>query len=345
MILSTLKKVCAAYHQVATATLTVDGVDLFLIAANNARGNAELLHNFELARVQASLSIDGETGADLSTAVFLNTKNSVIVSGTLSPDATGTYNLIGNFSGYPCYYKESPVAYFLYYNPGNSRYVINPILSITTLAAGWLPATALTTPIGSFVGTGAFSGFTGTATTAYGGSQAWSSIKEVIAVQRTNVDGILVPLDFTRADIAIERDRYELEMSEEYEPYRRYPSDAALLQRGTNGTIVQRGTKLHVYPINAITSTPLQVTLEAYGLLADYTATSLTDVVATDFFLQYGANFLQWSIICELNFLFRTFVTRQEGNVTSPEKEREKAWRELLLWDTYKVDSNATRSR
>ena len=248
MILSTLKKVCAAYHQVSTATLTVDGVDLFLIAANNARGNAELLHNFELARVQASLSIDGETGADLSTAVITS-----------------------------------------------------------------------------------------------GG--AWSGLKEVIAVQRTNVDGILVPLDFTRADIAIERDRSELEMSEDYEPYRRYPSDAALLQRGTNGTIIQRGSKLHVYPVDAITSTPLQVTLEAYGLLADYTAASLTDVVPTDFFLQYGANFLQWSIICELNFLFRTFVTRQEGNVTSPDKEREKAWRELLLWDTYKVDSNATRSR
>lgn len=342
MILSTLKKVCAAYHQVSTATLTVDSVDLFLIAANNARGNAELLHNFELARVQASLSIDGETGADLSTAVFLNTKNSVVVSGAISPDATGTYNLIGNFSGYPCYYKEAATPYFLYYNAGNASYVIAQSLTIVAISGGWIPASPLTTPIGSFVGTG---GYTGTATTAYGGTQAWSGIKEVIAVQRTNVDGILVPLDFTRADIAIERDRYELEMSEDYEPYRRYPSDAALLQRGTNGTIIQRGSKLHVYPVDAITSTPLQVTLEAYGLLADYTAANLNDAVATDFFLQYGANFLQWSIICELNFLFRTFVTRQEGNVTSPEKEREKAWRELLLWDTYKVDSNATRSR
>lgn len=340
MILSTLKKVCAAYHQVSTATLTVDGVDLFLIAANNARGNAELLHNFELARVQASLSIDGETGADLSTAVISGGgANYATVTGPLVPDVTGIYQIVG----------IDAVGQYIYGKQLSNKYML---LSSSEAGGQWqlhdpqaniLWERVNSNPVGTY---DAITGTTGIATVAITStSSVWQSLKEVIAVQRTNVDGILVPLDFTRADIAIERDRYELEMSEDYEPYRRYPSDAALLQRGTNGTIIQRGSKLHVYPVNAITSTPLQVTLEAYGLLADYTAANLNDAVATDFFLQYGANFLQWSIICELNFLFRTFVTRQEGNVTSPDKEREKAWRELLLWDTYKVDSNATRSR
>lgn len=345
MTLANLKKICAAYHRVATAALTVDSVDLFLVAANNVRNHAELLHNFELSRVQATLSIDGETGGALSNAVFVSTKNSVIVSGTLSPDAAGTYNQIGNYSGYPMYYKETSPAYFLYYNPGNATYVIYDDITDGAMLGGWKPAVDITTPIGTFVGAGGFYGATGTATTAYAGTQAWSGIKEVIAVQRTNVDGILVPLDFTRADIPIERDRYELEMSEDYEAYRRYPSDAALLQRGSNGTIIQRAGKLFVYPIDAITSTPLLVTLEAYAKLSDYTATNLSDTTPTDYFVEYGATYMQYSIICELNYLFQTFVPREVGNLAPPEKAKEEAWRNLIVWDTYQIDSNATRSR
>jgi hypothetical protein len=346
MTLANLKKICAAYHKVATSALTVDSVDLFLVAANNVRSNAELLHNFELSRVQATLSIDGTTGGALSDAVIGdNTSNTIVVSGTIVPDVTGNFTQRGLFSGYPFYILEGVTPYFIYYNTGLATYVISAALSTGVVVEGWIPATDITTPIGSFVGTAGLSGITGTATTAYGSTQNWSGIKEVIAVQRTNTDGILVPLDFTRADIPIERDRYELEMSEDYEAYRRYPSDAALLQRGSNGTIIQRGRKLFVYPVDAISSTPLSVTLEAYGRLADYTVANLSDTEPTDFFVEFGATYMQWAIITELNYLFKTFSPRTEGNLSPPEQAREQAWRNLLLWDTYLVDANATRSR
>ena len=349
MTLANLKKICAAYHQVATSALTVDGVDLFLVAANNVRNHAELLHNFELSRVQATLSIDGETGGALSNAVIVGgTSNTITVSGTSNPDATGVYTQFAIFAGYPAYFKAivgTGYSRFLYYNTGNATYVLANILVNDALLAGWIPAIDITTPIGTFLGTSELSGITGTLTTAYTSTQNWSGIKEVIAVQRTNVDGILVPLDFTRADIPIERDRYELEMSEDYEAYRRYPSDAALLQRGSNGTIIQRAGKLFVYPIDAITSTPLLVTLEAYAKLPDYTATNLSDTTPTDYFVEYGATYMQYAIICELNYLFKTFVPRSEGNLAAPEQAREQAWRNLVLWDTYQIDSNATRSR
>ena len=339
MILSNLKKIAAAYHHVATSALTVDSVDLFLVALNNVRSNAELLHNFELSRCQATLSIDGANGAALSGANIVGgAANTVLVSGTLVPDVTGTYLLQGTTNGGNVYTRlVGSVLYTVYYD--SVRFNITDIFVGTHV---WQRAVGVASAYtGSYP---ALLGVTGTATVTEGSTQ-FASIKEVIAVQRTNTDGLLVPLDFTRADIPIERDRYELELSEEYEPYRRYPSDAQLLQRGTNGTIIQRGSSLFIYPVDKITTVPLTVTLECYGRLADYTATNLSDTGPTDYLVQYGSTFLQWAVICELNYLFQTFVPRQEGVLSAPEKTRDEAWRNLILWDTYMVDANATRSR
>jgi hypothetical protein len=336
MTLANLKKICAAYHKVATSALTVDSVDLFLVAANNVRSNAELLHNFELSRVQATLSIDGTTGGALSDAVFA-LKQQVVVSGTTVPDITGTYRYGGMYGNFPMYVHSSNISLgiMIVQSTGTQWFIVRAADEDLQWSG---PVSS--SPNGTYTTTG-----TGTGSPVVTLSGAFASIKEVIAVQRTNTDGILVPLDFTRADIPIERDRYELEMSEDYEAYRRYPSDAALLQRDSNGTIIQRGRKLFVYPVDAISSTPLSVTLEAYGRLADYTVANLSDTEPTDFFVEFGATYMQWAIITELNYLFKTFSPRTEGNLSPPEQAREQAWRNLLLWDTYLVDANATRSR
>lgn len=54
----------------STAALTVNGIDLFLDAANSTRTQAELEHDFELSRVRASLVLSGLTGGRLSDAVI-----------------------------------------------------------------------------------------------------------------------------------------------------------------------------------------------------------------------------------------------------------------------------------
>lgn len=245
MTLATLKSVCATYHAKTTGDLTVDSVDLFLVAANNARRNAELLHNFEDARVQATLVIDGVTGGALTAAVF-----------------------------------------------------------------------------------------------DYGGDAMFSGIKEIVGIGRVSDGGSVVPLDFANPSVLAERDRTEIELSADYWFGNRYPSDRDLQVRGSSSSLIQRGDSIFVYPASNATSTPLSVTIEGYGWLKDYATTA-----DTDFFVQYGHRFLQWSIINELNYLFKTFVPRTEGNLSAPEKERDMAWRDLLLWDTYKVNSNMTRSR
>ena len=254
-----LKSVVAAYHQKAPADLTVAGVDMFLVMANNVRKSAELLHSFEYNRITALLDIDGMRGGPLSSA------------------------------------------------------------KITTGEANF-------------------------------------GVKEIVAVQRMRPDGTYIPLDFARADIPIERDRTELEFSDNLFPYLRYPSDAQIVARGTSSSVIQRGRVVYIYPFYAnISPATFQVNIEGYGWMSPYTADQYTyledgitpdiTVEPEDFLLGEGSEYMQWAIVCALNPIFGTFVVRQEGNVAPPEKQRDVAWETLLLWDSYQIDGNTTRSR
>lgn len=256
MNLLQLKATVAAFHQREPADLTKGPVDLFLVAANNARKKAEKNHNFNEARCTAVLAIDGVTGGALASA-------------TVSP--------VGVFSG----------------------------------------------------------------------------IKEILDISGLRAAGEFVPLDFTRPEVNIERDRYELELSNEFWPMNRYPSDAQVLNRLGNAALVLRGGTIYRFPQFSPTvsqgGTPLTVYIEGYGWLKDYTDTQLesadADGAPEDFLLDHGFEFLQWEIIIELNYVFHTYVFRQEGNVGSPDKKRDEAWLDLIRWDTYLVDPNSTRSR
>lgn len=254
MKLATLKATVASYHEKDVTELTKNGVDLFLVAANNARKNGEKLHTFEGTRCVAELDIDGALGGSLSDATF------------------------------------------------------NP----TTFAR----------------------------------------VKEILGVSLLRPNNVWEPVDFTRADIEKERERSNLELDDYSWPMNRYPSDAQFeYSRGFN-KIVQRGNGLYIFPeVGSICTespnpTKLHVRLECYAFLADYTADDLERDDEFDIFLEHGDAYLQWACIHELNFLFQTFVPRQEGNVIpSPKELRDEAWRDFLLWDTYQTDSHITRTK
>ncbi len=347
MILSTLKAVCAAYHKKVAADLTVNSVDLFLVAANNVRRSAEQRHNFELSRLVASLDIDGVEGASLDDAEMEGSvTDAVAVTGTLSPDATGTYTRQGSYGTYPLYVNfgsDGSDTFFLWYE--SAAWIVQKGESFPDNGnAQWQLTTADSAdPSGAYT---ADAPATGTLTAVLSTRDAFASIKEVIAVSRQRPDGTYIPLDFARSDIPIERDRTELEFEDSMFPYVRYPSDADIRTGGSSASITQRGRRLQIYPhYNDATATPLSVQLEAYGWLADYVAADLTDTEASDFFVEHAPEYLQWGIIVELNTYFKTFVPRQEGNVGEPQSKMDRAWRDLLLWDSYLVDSNTTRSR
>jgi hypothetical protein len=345
MNLAKLKAIVAAYHQKTIDDLTVDSTDLFLVAANNARKNAELLHDFELSRVTATLDIDGVSGGRLADAVMMES-GLVTVTGTLSPDAAGSYVRNGSFDGYALYTKSGATTFFLYYNSAASSYVISTTLSTGAVTNKWVPTEPQTLVSGTYAAEGANTG----AATVLASSLSFSGIKEVVALSGLRNSTDFVPFDFTRADVSIERDRYELEISDDlWGRSWRYPSDADLLNRAGGSTIALRGGGLYIFPRRNVTTsaTPLTVYIEGYGWLKDYTEDMVDDDTAEpqDFLLEHGFEYLQWDIIIKLNPVFQTFVPRQEGNPGPPSREREEAWRNLILWDSYMVDSHSTTSR
>lgn len=240
--LGKLKKVVAAFFERTEADLTVLGEDLFLNAANNARRDAELLHNFEYARITATLSIDSVNGASLLDAVIQGSAD--------------------------------------------------------------------------------------------------EAVKEIKAIVRYGANGRVYPLPFTSADIPIEETRQALDLDVDMRPGVRYPSDAQWEARQDEATIIQRGQNLYIYPPGMLTDSALNVTIEGYGWLPDYEAADLVASTPKDFMVQYGSTYLQWAVINELNFLFRQWVPRQEGNLAPPEKAQDSAWAKLLLWDDHMVNAN-----
>lgn len=174
--------------------------------------------------------------------------------------------------------------------------------------------------------------------------EATGGIKQLTAVYKTLQNGSVVPLDFTRSDIAIARDGAELELSNDLWPVNRYPSDAQFLALGSVSTIVQRGRGLYIYPGDAsLVGQSVPLLFEGIGWLPEYT--NLNATAAEDFIVEIGHDYMQWAILCELNLLFREYVPRQEGNLPPPTAERDAAAKAMIVWDSYMVDSNLTRSR
>lgn len=81
MTLFEIKAAAAAYLEVNTDDLTVNSVDLGLIALNQVRKNAELTHDFEFSRGLVTVNVDSVVGGRLDTAVTYGTTDLVEVKG------------------------------------------------------------------------------------------------------------------------------------------------------------------------------------------------------------------------------------------------------------------------
>lgn len=73
MTLLEIKTTAANYLDTTVADLTVNGIDLFLVAVNQVRRQAELLHNFEFSRSLVTVFVDGVTGGSLNDTLFFGT--------------------------------------------------------------------------------------------------------------------------------------------------------------------------------------------------------------------------------------------------------------------------------
>lgn len=97
-------------------------------------------------------------GIEFPSRVLLCRDESVVVTGTLNPDVTGTYVPSGTFSGYPLFILAGAPSTFLYFNAADASYVIARILTTGALTDYWLPSSPLIEPTGDYVGQGSNTG-------------------------------------------------------------------------------------------------------------------------------------------------------------------------------------------
>ena len=100
-------------------------------------------------------------GIAFSSVILRCVDNGVTVTGTLSPDVTGTYQPCGQYNGYDLFILPGTPATFLFFSVPATSYVIARTLTSGGLSDLWVPSSPLTEPTGDYIGAGAF---TGTAT-------------------------------------------------------------------------------------------------------------------------------------------------------------------------------------
>jgi hypothetical protein len=102
-------------------------------------------------------------GIEFEALVIQCKDEDVVITGTLSPDVTGTFVSSGFFGGYQLYILAGAPSTFLYYNATETSYVIARTLTTGALTDYWVPAAPITEPTGTYAPQGANTG-TATAT-------------------------------------------------------------------------------------------------------------------------------------------------------------------------------------
>ncbi len=88
---------------------------------------------------------------------------------------------------------------------------------------------------------------------------------------------------------------------------------------------IDQGTTHHAVVLTAVVATP---TL----------AFNQEDAPETNsFFLEHGSEWLTWALVCDLNYRFQTFVSRQEGMLVPPTQTRDELWQSLVAFDETRV--------
>lgn len=241
MTISNLKAAIAAYHQKGLADFTVSGVDLVLLAINNARKAADRVHDWNAQQMELELSVVPSTGGDLAMAFVEGDEENV------------------------------------------------------------------------------------------------KRIKTIDCVYFKTADGNLIPIELdTKKNVGI----WAKERIRRRALGLRYPSDADLtmadlasIGRGRRPLIAyQHGNSLFLDP--PFTEAQ-KIAIDASVWLDDYT----DDEEDEDWMLLHGADYLMWAGVCEINYFAQSFVVRGEGILSPPERVRDQKLQELILWDSYQIET------
>lgn len=111
----------------------------------------------------------------------------------------------------------------------------------------------------------------------------------------------------------------------------RYPDDQYLrvLRIGPTEVYVH-GSQVYIQPTQSTTTTLI---IDGVKWMDEYTSDS-----DTDWMVEHGHNYLQWACVCEVNYFTSTFTPNFDGNLSPPEKARDRALDLLVQWDAFQVE-------
>lgn len=328
MTLYDIKVAVATYFKTTVADLTQNGQDLFLVAANHVRRQAELGHDFEFSRKLVTLTVDGEVGGSLEGAVVYGTSTAVNIKTVIE---AGLFDSDGNLRPvewttvaeglerqrldnphsaprYPTdgWYESGPNGFGRFELAGSSVYRFPKDadhdftlgLEVYTMADDWTGVTPIATVTG-----GSLSGTYTQQGVGYGSPFFVHSNTTQILWYNVAEDSWYIGTTITPSWEVDSGGYYYLESTDTQNP---------------------AGT----YTANGLSGSPV------------VTVTSLSDVWTT-----HAAEYLMWGIIVHLNYYYKEFVARQEGNLGSPERLRDEALASFIAWDAYRFEQNRRHGR
>ena len=332
----------AAYHKKSVADLTVNGINLGLLALNQARSSAEDIHDFSFQRKLLTLSVNSATGGSLEDAVIKGTSTTVDLKTIIE---IGQFDQYDNFrplewttveEGQERTRVENPRwgiryptdAQALSFPQGQPRIVLrgnmveiwpktdeasfNLTIGIEAYVydSDWVGASHVavtgTTGVTDFNTTYYLNG-------SFGSYGLWLNINP-LDIASGPTGGILRALwnDSSNWAMSIAND----------------------IGTGASGNIAYE-TSTAATPAGLTLTTITGIEITGEPIVSAITG----DLVGTSsFWFTKGATYLIWSAICDLNKYFKTFVPRTEGNLAEPQVIADKELQTLIASDIYKAE-------
>ncbi len=326
MTLSEIKSAVAAIFGRTTGDLTIAGQDMFLVAVNQIRREAELLHDFEFSRRLVTLTVDGETGGSLDNAV---------IKGTATLVKTKTVIDIGLFDDDDNLRPSewTTVSEGLERQRTNRNYRIPRYPTDQDLRSG-------------SCGPNRFE-VSGNTIYKYGKSTTDFPIGlEVYSFSDDWTAGSLNPTAVVTGTLSpnLTGTYSYVGMLNGYPLFYVDGPDYWIYHTGSNWIVAAVITSAVDYFALASTSLSPAGTYTAAGAATGTATVALTSTYQDDW-TTYGHQFLVWGTVVFLNHIFKTFVYRQEGNLPPPEKLRDAGLASFIEWDAAKFETNRRHGR
>lgn len=339
MTLLQLRSMMAAYLQKSVPDLTINGADLSLLALNNVRRSAEMMHDFEFSRKHVTVTVDAMSGGTLDDVIQEGSPTCEVKSVI----ECGIYD--DNFNVHPVEWTtvSESIERQRQIKPGyGPRYPTEGEATTGYYSMGFSRI--------AFCGNDIWMVPTGTRKQefdleleVYTFQQDWSSTSDSVIVEDmtnpTAANGSYWPYG-----IYNQRPLYLNFMYAAPAVFYAIWWDGGGEWRITQGTDLGKVSLTNYAAMAGTTMVPGG----AYTPKGSWTATGtgfasvqmMPGNDTSDVWLTKGSQYLLWAGIVEVNHLAKEFVFRQEGNLPPPEKLAEAALENFRQWDTFKYEQD-----